>query len=169
MRLPKNCILPTPEQCARNHYIIEDTERAGVRRVRNTTQLRIDRYYRRGLIDDREHQAGNLLYDLYAASQGSLCRSSRLDAWIGVVVQGGPMLTESEYRLRCREEYDHALRMVGRSHASVLADVVIKETAPDAWADQAGYANTQGVLIAVRQALRELADVFERGRSRKAV
>jgi hypothetical protein len=161
MRLPKNCILPTPEQCARNHYVLEDTERAGIRRVRNTTQLRIDRYHRRGLIDDREHLAGNRLYDLYVAAQGSLCRSSRLDAWIGVVVQGGPMLTESEYRLRCRQEYDDAMRMVGRSHASVLADVVIKEMAPDAWAEQEGYDNIKGAMIAVRQALRELADVFE--------
>lgn len=169
MRLPKNITLPTPEQFKRNHYVLEDTDRAGVRRVRNKTQLRIDRYHHRGLIDAREHLAGSVLYDLYVVAQGSLCRSSRLDAWIGVVVQGGPVLTESEYRLKCRKEYDDAMRLVGRAHASVLTDVVIKEMAPDAWADQQGYDNINGAMIALRQALRELADVFERGRSRQAV
>lgn len=57
MRLPKNITLPTPEQFRRNHYVLEDTERAGIRRVRNATQLRIDRYHRRGLIDDGEFGA----------------------------------------------------------------------------------------------------------------
>ena len=65
MRLPKTTVLPTPEQMRKNHYIIEDTERAGVRRVRNMTQLRIDRYHHRGLIDAREHLAGSVLYDLW--------------------------------------------------------------------------------------------------------
>lgn len=144
--------LGPPERAQHDQVRTEETMTAGVRCGRVMTQTMRDRYWRRGLITERQHVAAERLWsDWYASGRAPTIVASyteRMDRGDGA--DDGRLLASD----RCRQ----AIQAVGIYLSPILVHVVCTDGAIEAWS--VNRMKQVEAMALLRVALSTLADHY---------
>jgi len=123
-----NKVTPTKEQIRKtdNIYVLEETIKAGIRRLRNRGSTVYDRYYARNQINADMHNAANLYYTHYFLGHE---RTSTIVKYGERLGEGSiPALTNGEYQEHHRDIYNKArthIKTFNPKLATFIDDVIL--------------------------------------------
>jgi len=118
-------IKPTKEQIRKpeNIYVLEETIKAGKKRLRNRGSSVYDRYYQRKEINNEQFQAASMYYKSYYIGHEKTSIIPKYKERLG----GGsiPTLTPNEHQEHHRQMYEKARKSLPKDLRGFVDDVVL--------------------------------------------